>query len=208
MLIFLTIVVMLFVAFTCVQEGVFTSVCTLINIMLAGLLTYWAFEPLADEMEVMFSGTFLEGFEDCLCMVGLFCLSFGLLRLATNSLAYTVPDYADYLNRGGALVVGLLAGYLLAGFLIVAISTLPFPKNSEQFDTRIDPTAANALVRSRLPPDRLWLALMQHASLKPLVWEGHTTFDPNSNFLLRYYRYHRKEADGKLLKYDGGTPER
>jgi hypothetical protein len=206
MLIVLTFIVIGFVVAACVQEGVFTAVCTLINVVLSGMIAFWAFEPLADLLEAAFVGTVAEGFEDCICLTALFLLAFGLLRLVTNSLSYTVPDYADYVNRGGALVAGVLAGYLLAGFLVVTVQTLPFPRDMEMFDTRVDPKADNAFVRSRLPPDRVWLALMRRAGDRSFGWEGHSTFDKHGNFLVRYYRYHRKDKDGKLVPYDGGTP--
>src|SRR3712207_8163871 len=44
------------------REGLMTACCMFINVMLAGLLSFSLWEPLADGLEPLFSNGFLEGY--------------------------------------------------------------------------------------------------------------------------------------------------
>src|SRR6266446_1995301 len=125
MLAFLTIVIMLAVAYAYLREGMFTACTMCINVFAAGLVAFNFWEPLADLLDPLFADNFLAGYEDSLCLVVLFCLSLGLLRLATNSLATKEIEYAPALLRGGAVAFGLVTGYLVSGFLVCVLQTLP-----------------------------------------------------------------------------------
>lgn len=205
MLVFMTLLIMLVVCYSYWHEGLLTACCMFINVLLAGLLAFSVFEPIADKLDPILADSFLEGFEDCLCLVLVFSVSLGLLRLATNTLAYTTLDYPPALLHGGGLFFGALTGYLVSGFLVCAIQTLPLPRHFLQFEAEVQPEGPTRMVRRLLPPDRVWLALMHRAGLGPFSWGDGPTFDPNGNFELRYSRYRRKEGD-KVRKYDGLLP--
>src|SRR6266511_3694966 len=116
MLAFLTILIMLGVCYAYWREGLLTACCMFINVVLAGLVAFFFFEPLADELDALLQGSFLAGYEDCLCLILLFSVTLGLLRLATNTIAFTDLDSPPALLRGGGVVFGLLTGYLVSFF--------------------------------------------------------------------------------------------
>ncbi len=212
MLAFFTVLIIAGVCYAFWREGLLTTCCMFINVVLAGLVAFFFFEPLADELDGMFQGNFLAGYEDFFCLIFLFSLALGLLRLVTNSFAYTDLDYPPLLLRGGVVVFGLLTGYLVAGFLVCAIQTLPLPEDFMGLEVRTNENQPKTL-RRLLPPDRVWLAMMHRVGAGPLSWREDArgrpqTFDPHGNFPLRYARYRRTDANDKTRKDDGALPAR
>jgi hypothetical protein len=86
-------------------------------------------------------------------------------------------------------VVGLLTGYLTAGFLVCVLQTLPWQRNFLGFDESVERNEPG--LRRYLPPDRVWLGMMHHAGLGPFAQSDATTFDPDATFALRYARLRR-----------------
>src|SRR5438128_1077079 len=115
MLIFLTVAIMIAVAYCFVREGVLTALCMTVNVVLAGVVAFEFFEPLADEMESMVKDTFLDGTEDALCLALLCAVTLGVLRAVTNNLASSELRLHPRGQQAAAAVLGLLCGYLLAG---------------------------------------------------------------------------------------------
>jgi hypothetical protein len=189
MLILLTLAVMLIVAYSYFREGMLTALTMLVNILLAGVVTFNFFEPLANALESSFEGSFLAGFEDAICLFGLFAASLGLLRLVTNNLANHELQLPAMAQQIGASLVGLVAGYLLAGFLFCMVQTLPLPEKFMDFDYEAE--SGGAKLRRFVPPDRVWLALMSKIGAGPLSQSDAVTFDPEATFELRYARLRR-----------------
>jgi hypothetical protein len=188
----LTVLIMLMVTYAFWQEGVLTAFTMMCNVFAAGLVAFNFWEPIADALDPLLAGTFLHGYEDSVCLVLLFSLTLGLLRLATNNLANRLVDYHPVLQQVGSVVCGLLTGYLASGFLLCVLQTLPWHRNFMGFEAKVDPEAAGAKIRRVLPPDRVWLALMQRASLFPLA-QAPPPFDADGSFEDRYWRYRREE---------------
>jgi hypothetical protein len=189
MLIILTNALMLICAGAYFREGLFAAWCMCVNVLLAGLIVFNFFEPLAGILEWLVDGTVLQGYEDFVAMMVLFCLSLGILRTATNFLNTTEVEYRPALNALGAALVALVTGYLLAGFLICAMQTLPWDQNFLGFE----PYRENeSPVRRFMPPDRVWLALMHRAGTYGLSRAGTLpTFDVEGTFESYYYRFRR-----------------
>ncbi len=199
MLIVLTILIMLAVAYAFFLQGLQTAFAALVNVFLAGLIAFNFWEPIATELEQQLNGTFAQGFEDWLSLMVLFCVSLLALRLITNIIAKTEPELPAALQQGGATLCGLLTGYLTAGFIICAMQTLPIPEDFLGFSARIDPAGGT---RRFLPPDRVWLAMMQRGSLGPLSTDG-DGFDPRGYFELGYMRHRRYGNNRDAQRYNG-----
>src|SRR5260370_33595967 len=80
-------------------------------------------------------------------------------------MAHKEIEYPRALLRGGAVAFGLVTGYLVSGFLVCVLQTLPWHQNFMGFQypqeyAKDYPTPA---LRKVLPPDRVWLALMHRA---------------------------------------------
>ena len=216
MLAFLTIVIMLAVAYAYLREGMFTACAMCINVFAAGLVAFNFWEPLADFLDPLLSENFLAGYEDSLCLVFLFCITLGLLRLATNNMAHKEIEYPPALLRGGAAAFGLVTGYLVAGFLVCVLQTLPWHQNFMGFQYEHSKDSPVPFARKYLPPDRVWLALMHRAGAYAFAnyedervydpqspYERYLTFDRSSNFELRYGRYRRYDDAGNHKPYQG-----
>ncbi len=192
MLGFFTIVVMAILGYAYFVEGLFTAVVMCCNVVGAGLVAFNFWEPLASLMD-------LGGYEDILCMVGIFSLTLATLRTLTNQMANTEIEFLPHLQRPGGALFGLITGYFACGFLICALQTLPWHVNFMLYDPKYDPEKPLANV---LPPDRVWLAMMHRAGETGLG-SGDGTFDPHGSFVERYARYRRSDDQDRPLPYRG-----
>ncbi len=203
----LTLLIMAVVAYAYWREGALTAFVMACNVLVAGVVAFNFWEPLADLLEPSFQDTFLQGTEDALVLVVLFCLTLIILRVITNNLAATLVEYPSAIFRGGAVVFGLLTGYLVAGFLICVMQTLPLPHEFLGFQPYT--SRESSPLRRYFPPDLVWLSAMHRLSGGVLGTgaEDHgrkRQFDPNGNFEWRYHRYRRLDDNGKALapRYD------
>jgi hypothetical protein len=210
MLILLTFLVMLGVAYAYWREGLLTAVTMFVNVFIAGLVTFNFFEPLADAIDPGVQGTFLQGYEDALCMGLLFAGTLGILRVVTNNLANTNLDYQPVFQQAGTVLFGLMTGYFVSGSLLCMMQTLPWGEEFLGFQTKGEG------IRAVLPPDRVWLALMHRAGAYPFantvdeknpdpasLSEKYITFDQYGTFELRYARYRRYPENGDPKPYLG-----
>ena len=137
--------------------------------VLAGLVAFNFWEPLAEAAEPALENSFLQGYEDAFCLVLLFGLVLGLLRLVTNSMAPAAVAYPSLLQRNGSVIGGLATGYLVAGFLTCVLQTLPWHESFMGYEARPKPPAS--WFARVMPPDRVWLATMRRAGAFPLAYE-------------------------------------
>src|SRR5262245_823244 len=189
MLVFLTVAVTLAVAYASLREGLLTAITGLVNVVLAGVVAFNFYEPVAAELEGMLQGSFLAGFEDALALFILFVVPLAILRVVCNNLASHELELPALFQQIGAVAVSAVTGYLLAGFLVCVFQTLPWGQQFLGFDWGAD--SASPKARSLVPPDRVWLGLMHRAGTAALSQEGSTTFDPEGTFELRYARLRR-----------------
>jgi hypothetical protein len=157
MLIVCTLVIMLAVAYFHAREGLFTAVTMLVNVLAAGLIAFNFWEPLA---ALLGSGA-LKPYADILCLTLVFGVTLVVLRTITNNLNDTQIEFPPVPQALGGGAVGLLTGYLLSGFLICALETVPWGQHFLDFEPR---TESESGLRSVMPPDRVWLAMMHRAS--------------------------------------------
>jgi hypothetical protein len=211
MLTVFTVLIILVVGYAQCREGLFAALALCVNVLLAGLLTFHFWEPLADQLDALFGGGGLSGFEDAFVLTFLFAAFLSVLRLATARWAPGPFQFTGYIQQIGGGLFGLLAGYLLAGFWSCVLQTLPWHENFLGFRPRLE---AESAMRSYLPADRVWLALMRHAGAGPFAWkrsdpsadniyDRFATFDADATFELRYLRYRRYGDNRHPLVYEG-----
>lgn len=211
MLAFLAILMMLILAYCYWAEGLFTAASMCVNVVLAGIIAFNFWEPLASELDVLARGSILSGYEDFLVLIGLFTISLSLLRLFTNNLCHKQVVYLGYVQQVGGAIFGLATGFFTAGFFVCALQTLPWHENFVHFEPR-GPNEVG--LRRILPPDRVWLAMMRYAGAHPLSWtevdkdadspyDRWATFDRHGTFEIRYLRYRRYGDKRAPLDYQG-----
>src|SRR5207302_6291781 len=108
---------MALVAYAYLREGLFTACTMAINVLLAGLIAFNFWEPLAALLDPTLAGSFLHGYEDAFCLIVLFAAALSLLRASTNNLASSRVQFEGWLQTSGGMLFGLLTGYLVSGFL-------------------------------------------------------------------------------------------
>lgn len=198
----------LIVAYSFWREGILTAFCMFINTFVAGLLAFNFFEPVADVLEGYCTG-FLEGMEDFLALILLFCAALAGLRWLTNQVVNTMVEYPPLLQQIGAGVFGALTGYLIAGFLVCAMETLPWEESFLSFDSKVAKTADTEGIRRYLPADRVWLALMRRAGLQGFSRGDDSktaTFDYHGLYTQRYARYRRYTDTREAMPYHRELP--
>jgi hypothetical protein len=192
MLIGFTLIVMAIVAYYHWHEGLFNAACLCFCVFFSGLFTFNFWEPMAGWIESMINNSPLQGYEDFLSMIILFCVALGLLRALTNALNNNEIEYQPMANQIGGGAIALITGYLLIGFLICAMETLPWGQNFLGFEPYSE---SESKVRSIMPPDRVWLALMHRAGKAALARSDGKTFDPEGAFEGNYLR-NRRTSEG------------
>jgi hypothetical protein len=211
MLILLSLIVILIVAGSQYRNGIFTSATMLIQVLLAGVITFGLWEPAADELDAFFQDGRMAGYEDCLALAGLFAIVMVGLRQVTNRINTEPLDFNPIAQQIGGPVIGLLTGYFVSGFLICVLQTLPLDEEFLGFASR---RADEPGLRSYIPGDRVWLAMMRRAGAYPLAWseenpDGETpfdryaTFDRGGTFELRYLRFRRHTERRGPMQYQG-----
>ena len=187
---FLTVLITLGVsAYALWSWGALRAFCVCCNTVLAGLVAFNFFEPAATFLDPHLESSGVGGVEDAFCLLMIFGATFVALHLVTKFLANKWPDYHAYLQRGGAAFFGLIAGYLLAGVLVVALDTLPLPPAFPGLRGQVE----SSRLRRLLPPDRVWLAMMHRASAGGFT-RGGPPFDADGSFEFRYQRLRRRAA--------------
>src|SRR3954451_17913645 len=107
------VLIMIAVAYSQIREGILTAATTLVNVVLAGLVTFMFFEPLAEELGKMMAGSAFDQMVDGIAMFAVYAGTLGLLRLITNNLANQHPDIRALPQQIGTAIIGLIAGYFL-----------------------------------------------------------------------------------------------
>jgi hypothetical protein len=215
----LTLLFMVIVGYAYLREGMFTAFTMCCNVFIAGLVAFNFWEPLADMVDPTFATSVLHGYEDSIFLVLLFCITLGVLRSITNLLSRTQIRFPVGLQQAGGAVFGLATGYLVSGFLICVLQTLPWHENFMYFNPRLEPGLDGAL-RRVFPADRVWLALMHRAGAYPLsndedlkmagkrpsgdrYIDKYATFDKYGTFEQRYARFRRYNDTRDAAKYFG-----
>ena len=178
-------------------QGLWSNAITLINILLAMMLAFNYFEPLANMLDGMEpSYTYLWDF---LALWGLFAICFGLLRALTDMLSRKRVAFDFWVETVGRSVLAVWIAWLFIGFVCATMHTAPLGAHPLGFQPT--PTSGNFL---GMAPGRQWLAFMQSRSrgalsrsetdparLSPVEQDKSLNvriFDPESMFILKYYQ--------------------
>lgn len=192
-----TLILMFIVSYAFMVEGLFGAFTMFVNVIIAGLVAFNFWESLANYLEPNFFDTVLQGYEDALCLTGVFWLTLVLLRVATNQFAPAEIDVHPAAQRGGGALFGMLTGYLVSGFLLCVFQTLPWQVRFLSFEPDYHP---EQVTRSHIPSDRVWLALMNRAGRYGFSGDQ-DTFDPQGTFEMRYARYRRVDKTHPMQYY-------
>ena len=185
-------------------QGLWSALIVWINMLLAMMVAFNYFEPLADFVESQEpSYTYLVDF---LSLWGLFVLAYGLLRVLSDMLSRRRVAFDFWTETVGRGIMALWVGWLFVGFLCASLHTAPLGPQPMGFQQA--PSSGNFL---GMAPGKQWLAFMQsrsrgalsrgepnEARRSPLPQDKDVNariFDPESRFILKYHQRRQDFAD-------------
>jgi hypothetical protein len=190
LLIFLIVVGLLWL------QGLWSNAITLINTTLAAMVALNYFEPVANLLDKQFpSYTYLWDF---LALWGLFALTFGVLRLATDMLSRRRVTFEFWTEMVGRSVLAIWVAWIFIGFTCATLHTAPLDANFMGFQQKYD--SGNFLGMS---PGKQWLGFMQSRSQGALSRGTPRVFDQKSDFILKYHQRRvdfAKEGDYRVSR--------
>ncbi|HID78612.1 MAG TPA: CvpA family protein [Planctomycetaceae bacterium] len=175
----LLVAILLACAASVYREGMWGNALNLVNVILAGLIAFNFFEPLAKWLEDIMPSFTL--FHDFVALWLIFCLSLLVLRMATTYVSRTKVRFLAVADRIGSGAFALLVGWVMVCFTTASLHTAPLARkflwggfNPEK------------RMMFGLAPDRQWLGLVRMVSAAGLGRGEEHRFDPNGAFIVKY----------------------
>jgi uncharacterized membrane protein required for colicin V production len=163
MIFFVLFAIVFFASFAMmVREGLWSNTITLFNIVLSGLIAYGFYSPLTIWIDEFFEGKYTY-LLDFLCIWAVFCVAMIVLRLVADNLSKTRLRLKNPLDPAGGPLMGLLAGWVMASFVMATLHTAPLAEQvfgGKLVHAKNDVENKNALTA----PDLFWLRLVEAVS--------------------------------------------
>jgi len=156
------------------SEGLWGAALMFFNVVFAGLIAFNFYEPLAKLLAE--NVTFLSGFADTLCLLGLFIVALLLLRLTTETLGPAMVRFPTPIYHLGRLFFGLGCGGVTIAILLLGFETAPVHK---KIFGVID---YKSLVPFKLGIEREWLAFFQYTTGQIFVTHSPDSRDPFAQY--------------------------
>ena len=187
-------------------QGLWSAAITLINLLLAMLLATNLFEPICWLVELVGGKSLTYLLDFCILWV-LFAVFFSIFRGITDLLSWNRVQFDLPVEMAGRSVLALWCGWLVVCFTAFTLQTAPLGVENPlgAWSSPADKTFLG------IGPDRLWLGLVQMTSRGALARGNFTgnshptdqnlnveTFDPNSEFLIKYHDRRAKFANPDL----------
>jgi hypothetical protein len=150
----IVLVILLLLTAYLVTQGWFSATLVFISAAFASILAGALYEPLSG----FINGHFPD-YGHGVTFLMLFFLAFSALRIAADMFIKGNIKLQVWVDRAGAVVVGLLTSLIIVGTTVIGIEMLPFPQaimNWHGWDRYPDGNRTNS-DDSRLPENKLWL---------------------------------------------------
>jgi hypothetical protein len=157
------------------NQGLWSVLLALINVILAGLVAMNVFEPLAG---MLGKGNTADFFALWLAFIG----AFVLLRFVTDVLSRASVVFDPWVDRIGAIALSLVVGWVLICFTTFSLHVAPLGRTAFNGAFMETPDAKMLGVG----PDRLWLAFIHRQSQAALGRGPDHVFDPRGEFIYKY----------------------
>jgi hypothetical protein len=135
------------------SEGLWGSALMFFNVVFGGMIAFNFYEPLARLIDSTGIGW---GFSDTLCLLGLFAIATGLLRMTTETIAPVMVRFPPPVYHAGRLLFGMGGAAVTMAIAILAFHAAPVHKKM-----------FNAIAYDTKPPfgagfDHQWLCFFQY----------------------------------------------
>lgn len=172
------------------REGLWATLVTLVNVLLAAsLATAWHEWAAAALEKLLPSYAFLLDF---LAIWGIFCAVIFLAREVTDRVSPTRVRFRKPVEMFGTPLAALVVAWMLTAFTATTLHAAPLPPGMVS-------GASGPGLFLGMAPDRAWLAWVRGATSRPPFGRPETAFDPNGNFIKRHAaRRERMEKNQEL----------
>ncbi len=168
-------------------QGIWQSLVTLFNVMMAVVLALNYYEPATTWLDSkMPSYSYLL---DVLVMWSFFAVFFAISTFLTNVVSKVKVRFLKPIDLAGGIIISLWVAWILISFTMTSLHTAPLARNS--FGGAFQPEPDSRMFMG-LAPDRKLLALMHKLSTgsfaksPPADDPDRYVFDPEGNFILTY----------------------
>lgn len=148
------------VAFT-FSEGLWANAIRLINVVMAALLAFNFWEPLARLVEG-FGDLFvsMSYFLDFMCLWLIFAAAMMFFNAATRAASQVKVKFLKVVDQSGSVALSVIIGWVMVCFVTATMHTAPIGVTA--FGGGFDPD--KKMFFGALAPDIQWLAFMNHVS--------------------------------------------
>ncbi|GAC1466928.1 MAG: hypothetical protein NVSMB9_07960 [Isosphaeraceae bacterium] len=138
------------------SEGLWGSALMFFNVLFSAIIAFNFYEPLAGLLATNLS--FLSGFADTLCLLGLFSVSLIIFRLTTETLAPAMVRFPTALFHAGRILFALAGSLVTLAIILLGFETAPVNKKIfGVVDYKYEPPFHMGL-------DREWLGFFQYTT--------------------------------------------
>ena len=141
-----------------VREGIWSNTILLVNIFVSGLVAFGFYSPLVVYMDEEVTDGQHTYWLDFAIIWGLFCVTMIICRAFTGALSKTKMRFKNPIDPVGGPIVGFIAAFVLATFVLATLHVSPMPK--DQFGGKLSYTNGDsASLFSQ--PDIAWLRFVE-----------------------------------------------
>lgn len=175
------------------NNGLWSNMLMLMNVITAGLLATNYFEPVADWLDQQIpSLTYLWDF---IAIWLVFIVAMLALRSATDYMSTVRVKFLPPIDRAAGTILALWVSWVLLCFATATLHTAPLARNF--LGGAFQPNPQDKMLWG-LSPDRRWLAWVHRESQGSLCrLHEISPFDPQGDFILRYGK-RRETFEGQL----------
>lgn len=172
------LLIMLGITYAVGSEGLYGAAIMFINVMFAGLMAFCLFEPCAQLIANNIE--FMAAMADFVCLIVLFVVFFEIFREFTSWIGPWYVRFHGAVDQVGRFVFGAATAWYLVGMFVCMVETAPVHKKFLGYQWQNH-------AFWKLGIDRFWLGFVQATTEKYFEWEPPRTFDPRSDFIVRYH---------------------
>ena len=175
------------VFFACVastiNNGLWTNIILLINVVSAALVATCYYEPVAELFDDLVPS--YGAANDFVSVWLVFSGSLGILDLGvTDFLSRVKVRYLRPVDRFGGMFLSCWIGWVTVCFATMTLHMVPLPRNFAGGD--FQPTPEARMLFGFLAPDHRWLGFVQKMSRGGYKCSPENVFDPRADFILKY----------------------
>ena len=171
-----------------VREGLWSNTITLINVIIAGLVAFGFYSPVALWVDESLNGQFTY-LVDFVSIWVLYVVTMVILRFFSNALSKTRMRFKNPFDKVGGPLMALFAAEVLVGFVLATLHTAPLKEGAIAYEDSEVATASGFM-----NPDLAWLRFVERVSSpQALGANGGAQFSAKS--FVKIYRDHRKKFE-------------